>query len=92
MMDNIKVIYFGVFIHDEYSKLAILKLLQDNNIRIPKAWKKYIHHMTIAFNNGSPQFDILYNMYKDINNYKVEDKRILKDKEIASIELAKYVN
>ena len=65
MMDNIKDIYFGVFVHDEYSKLAILKLLQDNNVRIPKGWKKYIHHMTIAFNNGSPQFDILYNMYKD---------------------------
>ena len=61
-----KVIYFGVFIfHDEYSRLAILKLLQDNNIRIPQGWKIYNHHMTIAFNNGSPEFDILYNMYSD---------------------------
>lgn len=61
-----KVIYFGVFIsHDEYSKLAILKLLQDNNIKIPDGWKMYNHHMTIAFNNGSQEFNNLYNIYKD---------------------------
>ena len=61
-----KVIYFGVFIfHDEYSRLAILKLLQDNNIEIPDGWKMYNHHMTIAFNNGSQEFNNLYNIYKD---------------------------
>ena len=61
-----KVIYFGVFIfYNEYSKLAILKLLQDNNVKLPKGWKLYNHHMTIAFNNGSTEFDNLYNKYKD---------------------------
>ena len=37
----------------------------ENNIVIPEDWKYYIHHMTIAFNNGSPEVENLYNIYKD---------------------------
>ena len=59
-----KWIYFGVFI-DEYAKLKILQLLQDNNITIPDGWKRYIHHMTIAFNNGSNEAEMLKKRYAD---------------------------
>lgn len=32
-----------------------------------------------------------YNMYKDANNFKIENKKILTDKEIAIIELKRYI-
>ena len=32
-----------------------------------------------------------YSMYKEVNNYKVEANKILDDKQIASIELKRYI-
>lgn len=61
-MEDIKWIYFGVFIN-EISKLRNLKALQDNGITIPDDWKFFNHHMTIAFNDGSEKSQDLYNKY-----------------------------
>lgn len=60
---EINWIYFGVFLN-ENSKLKILQLLQDNNITIPDGWKRYIHHMTIAFNNKTKEAESLREFYQ----------------------------
>lgn len=54
-------IYFGVFLNSESKK----KLLELTNKVAEPSWKRYCHHMTIAFNNGSELSKQLYNMYKD---------------------------
>lgn len=54
-------IYFGVFL-DSKSKNKLLELT--NNVA-EQSWKRYCHHMTIAFNNGSELSKHLYNRYKD---------------------------
>ena len=61
-MDEIKWIYFGVFLN-EVSKLRNLKALQNNGITIPDEWKMFNHHMTIAFNDGSERSQELYDAY-----------------------------
>lgn len=63
-MNNIKWIYFGVFIN-EVSKLENLKALQENNIEIPEDWKMFNHHMTIAFNNCTETANKLYGVYSN---------------------------
>ena len=62
MKEN-KWIYFGIFI-DTKSQLRNLKALNDNEIEIPNDWKRFNHHMTIAFNNGSEESQSLYELYK----------------------------
>lgn len=54
-------IYFGVFL-DSKSKNKLLEL---TNKVADQSWKRYCHHMTIAFNNGSELSKHLYNSYKD---------------------------
>lgn len=54
-------IYFGVFL-DSKSKNKLLEL---TNKVADQSWKRYCHHMTIAFNNGSELSKHLYNIYKD---------------------------
>jgi hypothetical protein len=53
-------IYFGVFL-DERSKERLLSLV---NPIIDENWKKFCHHMTIAFNNGSEKAQEAYNIYE----------------------------
>jgi hypothetical protein len=54
-------IYFGVFL-DLKSKNKLLEL---TNKVADQSWKRYCHHMTIAFNNGSELSKHLYNIYKE---------------------------
>lgn len=54
-------IYFGVFL-DSKSKNKLLEL---TNKVADQSWKRYCHHMTIAFNNGSELSKDLYSRYKD---------------------------
>ena len=63
-VNEIKWIYFGVFIN-EASKFENIKALQENNIEIPEDWKMFNHHMTIAFNNCTHTANSLYSIYKD---------------------------
>lgn len=62
-MENKNWIYFGVFI-DTLSKTNNLIALRTHNITVPKDWKMFNHHMTIAFNNGSEGSKSLYNYYQ----------------------------
>jgi hypothetical protein len=53
-------IYFGVFL-DERSRERLSSLV---NPIIDENWKKFCHHMTIAFNNGSAKAQEAYNIYE----------------------------
>ena len=58
-----KWIYFGVFL-DSISKAKNLSALETNGIVIPNDWKRFNHHMTIAFNDGSKEVYDLYKYYQ----------------------------
>lgn len=62
-MEKKNWIYFGVFL-DTVSKTNNLTALRDYNVVVPKDWKTFNHHMTIAFNNGSEEARSLYNYYQ----------------------------
>lgn len=59
-MDSKNWIYFGVFL-DNQSKERLASLV---NPLIDENWKKYCHHMTIAFNNGSIKAQSAYDEYE----------------------------
>jgi hypothetical protein len=69
MNKAINWVYLGVFI-DISSKLKNLKALDEYNITIPENWKRFNHHMTIAFNNGSKLSNELYAFYRDMMGNK----------------------
>lgn len=55
-------------------------------------YKNFLIYKTLFKKERSFKIINDYNMYKDSNNYKFETKKILNDKEIASIELKNYIN
>lgn len=55
-------IYFGIFI-DSTAKAKNMQALEKNSVLIPAEWKRYNHHMTIAFHDGSAQSNKLYADY-----------------------------
>ena len=69
---NSNWIYFGVFL-DEKSRNKLFQLT-DKLIgnEIDNTWKKYCHHMTIAFNNGSENVRSLYEMYEPYFGFEME--------------------
>lgn len=56
-----------------------------------ETYKKFLINKSL--NKKEIKYKIIkdYNMYKDANNYKFEDEKILDDKTIASIELKRYI-
>lgn len=60
-----KWIYLGIF-PDSLSKAKNLVALESNNVTIPNDWKRFNHHMTLAFNNGSDECKKLYEFYRKL--------------------------
>ena len=71
-----KWIYFGVFL-DSISKAKNLSALETNGVVIPNDWKRFNHHMTIAFNDGSKEvYDLVLQEIGDIWKYKSIEKTV----------------
>ena len=81
--DNKKWVYCGVFIDNATASYldAILKL----NEIVPEGWKKYLHHMTLAFNNKTGGSQYIFDHYKgqfgklipmEVESIGVSDKAI----------------
>lgn len=58
-----KWIYVGIF-PDSISKAKNLSALEKYNIIVPNDWKRFNHHMTLAFNNGTDEAKSIYDYYK----------------------------
>lgn len=62
-MESNSWIYFGIFISEDSKKINLTALFE-NEVEIPEGWKEFNHHMTVAFNNKTPEVQKLYDMYK----------------------------
>lgn len=61
-------IYFGVFLDDE----SINKLLKFSQEICDKNWKKFCHHMTIAFNDKSETSRAFYDNFKQLFGTEID--------------------
>lgn len=68
--NNAKWIYDAVFLDEESVKI-LENVAKDVMHNIPEDWKKYLHHMTLCFNNGSEYSDALHNYYLKSHGQKV---------------------
>lgn len=68
-MSNINWIYDAIFLDKESVK--ILEELASDVMVVPEDWRKYLHHMTLCFNNGSEYSDALHNYYLPKHGEKV---------------------
>lgn len=62
-LDNKKWVYCGIFI-DNATASYLNFILKLNEIS-PEGWKRYLHHMTLAFNNKTGGSQYIFDSYKD---------------------------
>ena len=62
-----------------------------NVLEYKNIYKKFLINKSL--NKRKKKYKIIndYSMYKEVNNYKLEVNKILDDKQIASIELKRYI-
>lgn len=63
-----------------------------NILNYKKNYKNFLIYKTINKKERKYKFINDYDMFKDVNNYKIENKTVLQDADIAHIELPKYIN